>query len=425
MTKMYLTEEHQISASSPHWQECDLLCFAAKNLYNACLYEVRQHFFSTKDFKVEKGNVFSRANLGQVMKNTKEYRTLEHEEIQRKINVTALGTIFSLVEQNFKSYLAGLKSYKRNPKDFTGKPKLPKYKHKTKGRCVFTFPAQAVLSKKKKGYLHLSKTDIYIKTDIDPESIKEVKIVPSTNHYKILITYEMIPKKKREGEHKKIAGIDLGVSNLVTLSSNDQGFPPVIINGKPLKSINQGFNKEKARLQSKLSKDSGDEKRKSSPRILSLTKKRNNRVKDYLHKTSRLVVNHLVKHNITCLVIGNNKGWKQEINLGKRTNQNFVSIPFTTLIQMLTYKCELEGIEVKLTEESYTSKCSFLDLEPLKKSEKHLGSRIKRGLFKTGSLSINADLNGSLNIIRKVFGNAAFAANPIEGYVVNPVRINL
>jgi IS605 OrfB family transposase len=425
MNDMYLTEEHQISTSSPHWQECDLLCFAAKNLYNACLYEVRQHFFSTKDFSNEKGNVFSRANLYQVMKNTREYRTVEHDEIQRKINVVALGTVFSLVEQNFKSYLAGLKAYKKNPKDFTEKPKLPKYKYKSKGRCVFTFPSQAVSSKKKKGYIHLSKTDIYIKTDIDPESIKEVKIVPSTNHYKILISYEVAPKKKHEGEHKKIAGIDLGVSNLVTLSSNDQGFQPVIINGRPLKSINQGFNKERARLQSRLAKDSGNSKRKSSPKILNLTKKRNNKVKDYLHKASRLVVNHLVANNITCLVVGNNKGWKQEINLGKKTNQNFVSIPFATLIQMLTYKCELEGIEVKITEESYTSKCSFLDLEPLKKSESYLGSRVKRGLFKTGSLSINADLNGSLNVIRKVFGNAAFAANPIEGYVVNPVRINL
>ena len=119
------------------------------------------------------------------------------------------------------------------------------------------------------------------------------------------------------------------------------------------------------------------------------------------------------------LVIGKNKGWKQSINIGRRNNQAFVQVPHARFIDMLTYKARLVGIKVVVTEESYTSKTSFIDLEPVKKQMVYLGKRIKRGLFKSadGTL-INADINGSSNIIRKVVPNAF--ADGIEDVVVRP-----
>ena len=183
---------------------------------------------------------------------------------------------------------------------------------------------------------------------------------------------------------------------------------PILINGKPLKSINQYYNKKLANLKSKLRNE-----KKTSKRIKSLTNKRNNKVNDYLHKTSRLITNYLVSNNINTLVVGKNKEWKQDVNIGKKNNQNFVQIPHSRLIDMLLYKCKLRGINVIITEESYTSKCSFLDDEGIKKHKVYKGNRIKRGLFKSSEgVLINADVNGSLNILKKVVGK--FNYNPIE-----------
>ena len=197
----------------------------------------------------------------------------------------------------------------------------------------------------------------------------------------------------------------IGVNNLCAIGSNV--LKPIIINGKPLKSINQYYNKKLAKLKSELKNE-----KKTSKRIKSLTNKRNNKVNDYLHKSSRLIVNYLVSNNINTLVIGKNKEWKQNAKIGKRNNQNFIQIPHTRFIEMLEYKCKLEGITVIVTEESYTSKCSFMDNEPIKKHTNYVGKRVKRGLFKSSKgILINADLNGSLNILKKVVGEFQY---PIE-----------
>ena len=218
------------------------------------------------------------------------------------------------------------------------------------------------------------------------------------------MVYE-IPDVKAKKDNKRYCSIDLGLNNLATIGSNV--IKPFIINGNPLKSINQYFNKKRSFLQSKLNKGEY-----TNENLERLYLKRNNKIKDYLHKASRYIINQLVSNNINTLVIGHNKNWKQEINIGKRNNQNFVNIPFNNLIHMLTYKAQLEGIQVIETEESYTSKCSFLDNEEICKHEEYLGKRIKRGLFKAfnGKL-INADLNGALNILRKVVGEFQY---PIE-----------
>ena len=204
--------------------------------------------------------------------------------------------------------------------------------------------------------------------------------------------------KINHNEHKKYCGVDLGLDNLMTCCFTDD--KPLIINGKPLKSINQKYNKDRAKLQSKLQKN-----KHTSKRIQRIAQKRINKINDYLHKTSRVFVNYLVSKGITDVVIGYNKEWKQRINIGHVNNQKFVSIPFNTLLQMLSYKCQLEGINLITNEESYTSKCSFLDDEEICKHEEYVGKRVKRGLFRTANGKyINADVNGSLNILKKVIG---------------------
>ena len=215
-----------------------------------------------------------------------------------------------------------------------------------------------------------------------------------------------------------VASIDLGLDNLVALTSNQPGFIPLLINGRPLKSINQFYNKRKAQLQSQLKGS-----RKISPRLQRLTRCRHQKVDNYLHHTSRLIVDHLVAKQIGTLVIGKNAQWKTEIDLGKQTNQNFVSIPHARLIEMLEYKARLVGIKVILQEESYTSRANFLNLDPLPvygKTDKDpvfQGKRIKRGLYKTsvGQL-INSDVNAAYNILRKAIPNAF--SNGIEICVV-------
>lgn len=198
--------------------------------------------------------------------------------------------------------------------------------------------------------------------------------------------------------NQNIASIDLGINNLISMVDNvtKKG---IIINGKPLKSINQYFNKQKSEIQSILIRSN---KKYSSQKIQKLYVKRNNKIKDYIHKTTRYIMNHLVSNNISTLVVGYNKNWKQDISIGRVNNQNFVQIPFLMILNQLKYKCELEGIVLEIQEESYTSKCSFLDNEEICSHLKYKGLRIKRGLFKTSFCKlVNADINASCNILRK------------------------
>ena len=214
-------------------------------------------------------------------------------------------------------------------------------------------------------------------------------------------------------------------------SRDKPGFQSAVVNGRPVKSVNQFYNKRKADLQSKLCHTG------TTKRMERMTNKRNRRIDPYLHTASKRIVALLVKEGIGVLVIGKNDAWKQEANLGKHTNQNFVQIPPARFIAMLTYRAELVGIRVEVTEESYTSKASLLDLDPLPvrtsgADEKHVfsGKRVKRGLYRASDgRFINADVNGAGNIIRKVAPDA-FGQRAVEdgkavqtSLVVHPVRI--
>lgn len=386
---IYLIESHTIKPTNPHYKELDNICFLSKNLYNAANYIIKQHYLETKTFL----NKFELIN-----KFTREYQP-DYKSLPAKI---AQLTIYQLY-QNWSSFFGLLKAKK--DKTYTHKVKTPNYLEKN-GRNICTFNNQSY-SKKfiKVGLVVLSGLPNFkLKTLIENplENIVEIKIIPRGNHIKVNIAYKIQEKQVKETS-EKIAGLDLGLNNLATIGSNCS--LPIIINGRPLKSINQFYNKKLAKLKSE--KDISKNKKYNTKKIRNLIFKRNNKVNNYLHKASRLITNYLISNSIDTLVIGLNKGWKQGIEIGHRNNQKFVEIPHSRLIELIKYKCILEGIKVIIREESYTSKCSFIDNEEIKKHKTYVGQRIKRGLFKCSSgRLINADLNGALNIARKEFPNA-------------------
>ena len=375
---MILCERHIINKSHPFYNECDHLTFLAKNLYNVTLYYQRESFFD-KDFK----NYYD-VNRVFVRSNQKDYRALPSKVSQQ---------VQMLVDKSFKSYFALAK--KKVNGDYSRSVRIPRYLGKTSGRCVVPYPKDA-LSLKNDGFVKLSMTNIVIKTKLSRKDIQAARIVPKGNHFVIEILYKAGVKSLKSEIPTRVAFVDPGLNNLLTVTSNC--FNPIMYNVKPLKSINQLSNKNIAELKSKLS----DRGLRTSSLLKSIYNKRSRRLTDLTHKITTQLVIRLDSYNIDTVIFGHNIGQKQDINLGKVTNQNFVQIPFTQLMQLLKYKCELRGIIFIETEESYTSKCSFLDEESICKHSRYRGKRVKRGLFETSSGKlINADVNGSLNIGRK------------------------
>lgn len=409
---MQLVERHIISSKHDMFKEIDEISFLSKNLYNKANYIIRQEFISTtkqkEDGKVSNANWIRYNQLQKQLQNDKD---VDYTELPAKVSQQVL----KLIDKNWVSFFEAIRDCKKNPSKYLGRPNLPRYKHKTKGRGILTYTIQAISKKElRSGIVRLSGTEIRIKTKQDPKDIQQVRIIPRIGFYVVEVVYNKNVINHENLDKKKIAGIDLGINNLATVTSNQNNLKPLLVNGRPLKSMNQYYNKKKAELQSYVGK-------RTSNRLIKLTNKRNRKIEHYLHVTSRCLVNYFLLHNIGMVIIGKNNQWKTESNMGKRNNQSFVSIPHGTFIQMIQYKCELVGIEVRLVEESYTSKCSFIDFEPLHKKETYLGKRVKRGLFisKYG-IKINADCNGSGNIIRKEIPNAF--ADGIEGVVVRPIR---
>ena len=404
---MQLTERHIIKSTEHRFALIDELAFKSKNLYNAAHYVIRQSFIYGWGY-------INYNEMNRLMKYHQAYKALPAKVSQQ---------ILIILDKNWKSFFEAVKAYKADSSKFTGRPKLPKYKDKAKGRNILVYTIQAISTTQlRKGIIELSGTKLLIKTQVNPDRICQVRLVPKCDSYVIEVIYDEPESTVSNGN--SVASIDLGLDNLVALTSNQPGFIPLLINGRPLKSINQFYNKRKAQLQSQLKGS-----RNISPRLQRLTRCRHQKVDNYLHHTSRLIVDHLVAKQIGTLVIGKNAQWKTEIDLGKQTNQNFVSIPHARLIEMLEYKARLVGIKVILQEESYTSRANFLNLDPLPvygKTDKDpvfQGKRIKRGLYKTsvGQL-INSDVNAAYNILRKAIPNAF--SNGIESCVVQPRRVN-
>ena len=396
---MQLVEQHIIKASDPRFGPIDQAAFAAKNLYNKANYIIRQSF-------IHDGKYIPYPEMDKRLQDTDEYKALPAKVSQQ---------VLRSLDKAWQSSFAAMREWRENPEKFLGRPKLPRYKDKQKGRYLLIYTIQAISKKAlERGIIKFSKLPVEIQTK--QRNINQVRIVPRKGFYCVEVVYTVEPEPK-ELDPSLIAGVDIGVNNLAAVTSNKPGFAPVLVNGRPLKSVNQFYNKERARLQSLLP---GDQR--TSNRIERLTNKRNRKIKHYLHTASRRIIDHLAAEGIGTLIIGKNDNWKQKSTLGKRNNQNFVSIPHARFIDMLTYKAQLVGIQVITSEESYTSKTSFLDLEPIEKREVYAGRRIKRGLFRASdSQLINADVNSSYNIIRKVVPNAF--ADGIQDIVVRPLGL--
>ena len=360
------------------------LAFKSKNLYNCATFIMRQNFIHNK-------KIINYPQMDKILKR-------DYEEAYRALPAQTTQQILRLIEKDWKSFFKANQQFKIKPEAFTGKPKLPKYKHKTEGLGIILFTNQQC--KIKDGFVNFPKA-----VEIEPiqtqiNNLRQVRIIPKFKHFILEVVYLKQPIENKL-DPQNVIGIDLGLNNLATLVSNQPDVSPMLINGKPIKSINQYFNKTKAELMSYI-KDKG-----SSNRIASLSLKRNNKVDDYLHKASKSIIDYAIETSSGIIVIGENMGWKQNIEIGKRNNQNFVSIPFDKFKQKINYKAEENGIQVIFTEEAYTSKASSLDQDQIPSYSKKntlcfSGKRVKRGLYRWSKGLINADLNGALNIIRKV-----------------------
>lgn len=382
-------------------KELNHLCWLSKNLYNYTNYCLRQSFSHTGKLPNEYELTGKFAKREQA-----DYKALPSQTSQQ---------IIKLLYKNWKSFFKAVKDYKKNPKKYKGRPKLPSYKDKD-GVNIVLFTGQQCHVKE--GRIKFPK-NVYkpLRTKVD--NVVQVRIVPQATCFIIEVVYEKEGKIYENLKKEKLLAIDLGVNNLATCVNN-VGKRPFIINGKPLKSINQYSNKLKAKYMSYVGGKG------TSKRTQSVLFKRNNLIQNYLHHASKLIISYCIDNDIGTIIVGHNSGWKQEVETGKVNNQNFVSIPFNALIQQIQYKGEEVGITVILTEESYSSKVDHLAFETMEHHENYLGRRIKRGLFKSSTGKyLNADVNGAIGIARKVTGDTVVRQLISRGQALCPIRLNI
>ena len=375
-----------IRRDSELWKVVDQNCFYAKNLYNYANYIIRQEF-------INNGRWIRYHDLDKLLQKSNPYQELKSQPSQQTLKV---------LDKTWKSFFVAIKDWKKHPEKYLGMPQLPGYKEKN-GRFPWYIKNNTCYVDENK-VLHFQVKRLHgatFQTRTDGRLLG-VRFIPRGSVYVMEAIFEVEVPDTPTGEPTRIAGIDLGVNNLVTLANNI-GERPIIINGRVIKSINQYFNKRKAKMQSELMLRNG--KRKSRA-LEDLSYKRHNRLKTHLHKASRMTVNWCIVHGIDTLVCGLNKCWKQQIVLSKPNMQKFVYIPYDALINQLEYKCQSAGIRFVLTDESYTSGTSFLDNEQPIQEQYNRSRRKKRGLFQASDRLINADVNGALQIIKKVVPNA-------------------
>ncbi|OLS32958.1 MAG: hypothetical protein HeimAB125_03500 [Candidatus Heimdallarchaeota archaeon AB_125] len=349
------------------------------------------------------GNYIIKKQLERSKYLTKEYdlaNMLRYHPCYTKMPAHSAQQTIKFLCKSWKGYIRAKRDYKKHPEKYNfEEPKEPKYKKKRGFHTVY-FTADQV-SLKEGSYLHFPKrVGLKVETRLATNTkINHARLLFKGTCFILEIVYEQEIEELGDLKAKHILSLDLGVNNLLAGLSNSMS--PFIICGRKLKAINQWYNKEKARIQSVYDLQGVGEYGQKMKKIID---KRYWRMEDYIHKASRKVINVCADNDIDTIVIGYNQKWKQRTQMGKRNNQNFVNIPFLKLIQKIQYKAEEAGIQVILTEESYTSKSSFLDGEPIQKHVRYLGRRVKRGLFrsKTG-LFLNADCNSAGNIGRKVF----------------------
>ena len=427
----------------------DEYAFECKNVFNSSLYEYRQNFFNGKKL----------LSAFDMMNHLKSHQT--------KLPVKVKQQTIKQVYESVKSSIS--------------KSKLPRYLNKNSGRANIILTNQAILKIKftnenkiafnYHGFcFEFNIVNLIKKLNLEFKNIQQIRVIYHLKRYQVILVVKTAPKSKPMSSTGSIAAIDLGLNNIMSVVLQNER---VLFDGKPLKKINHRFNKNLAKLQSKksllqnqldkvnkeldnkmvislfyyeLNSDVffNEEKYKKlihkrnhleneinnlKTKIARLFERRNNRIKYCLHKISRDLIELMASNSISKIVIGYNKGWKQDINLSKRNNQNFVQIPFRTLVDYITYKAHDYNIEVITQEESYTSKCSFLDDEEICKHEIYAGKRVKRGLFRSkNGIEIHADINAAYNIAKKAGFNLAQAKltsfSPCSWAVVKKLKFN-
>ncbi|HDX9625321.1 TPA: transposase [Bacillus anthracis] len=316
-----------------------------------------------------------------------------------------------------KSFFKALEQWKKNPEKFTGRPKFPNYSHSTDKRIIeiyqvpkvdengFWMIPMSVAFRKKFGSIQ-----IRMPKNLRNKNISYIEIVPKQKgrFFEVHYTYEMhvSQMKKQPMTTSNALGCDLGVDRLVSCVTNTGD--AFLIDGKKLKSINQYFNKTIRNLQQK-NVENGLSKRIVTNKIAALWHKRERQIHGYIAQTVGLLFKKVKEFDIDTIVVGYNAGWKQNSHMGKKNNQKFVQILFHKLIAAIENKCIKEGIRFFKQEESYTSKASFLDKDPVpvwskddRTQYRFSGKRITRGLYQSkAGTCIHADINGALNTLQK------------------------
>jgi len=416
---MILAQKYKLKLNQNDKFIIDKLSYHSARLYNTCIYNIRQYYFDNNSY-------LNYAEQYHQIKNNENYKLLITDIAQQT---------HRLVDRNFKSFFSLLKLKIKGK--YSAKVKIPSYLDKNKGWSILVAGRSARikngkiyvgLSKQFKENYDINKKDLIFNLPKNLHNITklqqlQIKPIYGGNEYELIISYKKDDEDKKLNKNN-ILGLDCGLDNLLT-SYDVKNKSSFIIDGKPLKSINQHYNKQKAKLQSEYERNKLENI--NTKKFIKLSEKRKNCINNYFNQTVNKIVKYCINNEIGTIIIGDFKGIKQEINIGKINNQNFVSIPFGMLKRKLEMKCEYYGINYVLQEESYTSKCSALDLEKICKHETYAGKRIKRGLYKTnnGKL-VNADVNGACNILRKYKckSDGDLSLTDVSGVINHPVRIN-
>ena len=404
-------EKHSIKPSNPFYAMfCDF-AHKSKNLYNHANFLVRKEFLQNDRW----------IRYGEMDKLLKA--DLEFDDYRQMPTAQSAQQTLRLLEKDWKSFFAAIKDWSAHKEKYLGRPKLPKYKPKN-GKHIFILTNQNV--KLKKDTLYFPK--IFQGFTVRPRfveltnfvSFQQVRFLPGFRSFTIELVYTIEVPDVAFADNGRYLSIDIGLDNLATVVNN-AGLKPVILNGKGLKSVNKYYNKQISHYREIAKRMNAKD---YTNRMASLTRKRNHKMDDYMHKASSYLIRYALSNNFYTIVIGNNKEWKQNSSMGKTVNQSFVGIPHMRLIEMIRYKAQNVGLNVILTEESYTSGTSFLDEEEPVKANYNKKRRVYRGLFVSNTgRKINADVNGAYQIMKKVFPKAF--ADGIKGVALHPVRVSV
>lgn len=363
------------------------------SIYDQTLYFQRQSYFKTK----EQGKIKT-YSYNELWNKVKFEETVKQSKIDINIKQYTVRQVYNV----WLSFIKSSAEYKKNQNKFLGKPKMPNYLYKSRDYNLVQVDKsrfRKIDEVNNSFNLPCSDYRICVPKQIRLKDIRQVTIQKYYDKIKLNIVYEDKEKIRNECDLNSAVGVDLGVNNLCAITSNDKSFS-YVINGRPLKSMNQFYNKKIAEIKSNLEKCN---KSKTSRKIQQITMKRNNKINHYLHCVSKQLIDLCIENGVEKIVIGHNTGWKQGADIGKKNNQNFVQIPFNKLINQIQYKSlKYTDLSVVVVEESYTSKTDHLVLEDMKHQDKYKGRRVKRGLFKSSTGKVlNADINGAIGILRK------------------------